>query len=86
MRYLARAFIAGVALISATFVTGPVKANTVTLLQGGTPQGNLTDGGTSVTFLGYVAPLTLDSAAPFTAITPAAIRCTEIRETGGFTM
>jgi hypothetical protein len=69
MRYLARAFVAGVALISAAFVTGPVKANTVTLLQGGVPQGTLTDGGSSVTFLGYVAPLTLDSAAPYTAIT-----------------
>ena len=69
MRHLARAFIAGVALISAAFVTGPVKANTVTLLQSGVPQGTLTDGGASVTFLGYVAPLTLDSAAPYTAIT-----------------
>ena len=31
MRHLVRAFIAGFALISAAFVTSPVKANLVTL-------------------------------------------------------
>ena len=69
MRHLASAFIAGFALISAAFVTGPVKANTVTLLEAGVPQGNLTDGGASVTFLGYISPLTLDNTSPYTAVT-----------------
>ena len=33
------------------------------------PQGTLSDGGASVTFLGYTSPLTLDNVAPFTAVT-----------------
>jgi hypothetical protein len=69
MRDLTRAFVAGVALISAAFAAGPVKANSVGLLESGVLQGILTDGGASVTFLGYVAPLTLDNVAPYTAIT-----------------
>ena len=69
MRHLARAFIAGFALISAAFVTGPVKANTITIFDAGVNQGNLSDGGVSVTFLGYTSPLTLDNAAPFITVT-----------------
>jgi hypothetical protein len=69
MRYMARAFLASFALISAAFATGPLKANTVTLLQSGVPQGNLTDGGAPVTFLGYTSPLTLDNSDPFGAST-----------------
>jgi hypothetical protein len=71
MQHLTRACIAGFALVSAAFVTGPVKANTVTLLEAGVPQGNLTDGGASapITFLGYASPLTLDNTDPFGAST-----------------
>jgi hypothetical protein len=69
MRHLARAFIASFALISTAFVAGPVQANSVQLLQSGVPQGNVTDGGGSLTFAGYTAPLTLDTTSPFTAIT-----------------
>jgi hypothetical protein len=69
MQHLTRAFIAGFALVSAAFVTGPVKANTVTLVEAGVNQGNLTDGSVPVTFLGYTSPLTLDNAAPFTSAT-----------------
>ena len=56
-------------VISTAFVTGPVKANTVTLLETGVPQGNVSDGGASLTFAGYTAPLTLDTTSPFTSIT-----------------
>ena len=31
--------------------------------------GTLSDGGASVTFLGYISPLTLDNVAPFIAVT-----------------
>ena len=65
----ARAFIVGFALISAAFVTGPVRANTVTLTEGGVAQGTLSDGGVPVTFLGYLSPLTLDTIAPLTSST-----------------
>ena len=69
MRHLVRAFVAGFAVISSAFVTSPVKANLVTLLEAGVPQGTLSDGGASVTFLGYTSPLTLDNSAPFIAVT-----------------
>ena len=69
MRHLVRGFIAGCAVISAAFVTSPVKANLVTLQEAGVPQGTLSDGGASVTFLGYISPLTLDNVAPFIAVT-----------------
>ena len=55
----------GCALILSAFVTSPVKANLVTLHEAGVPQGTLSDGGASVTFLGYTSPLTLDNVSPF---------------------
>ena len=69
MRHLVRAFIAGFAVISAAFVTSPVKANLVTIFNGADQLGTLSDGGASVTFLGYISPLTLDNVAPFIAVT-----------------
>ena len=69
MRHLVRAFVGGFALILAAFVTSPVKANLVTLQEAGVPQGTLSDGGASVTFLGYISPLTLDNVAPLTSAT-----------------
>ena len=69
MRHLSRALIVGCAVISAAFVTSPVKANLVTLQEAGLERGTLSDGGASVTFLGYTAPLTLDNTDPFIAVT-----------------
>ena len=69
MQHFARASVAGFALIAAAFVNGPVKANIVTLVEAGVNQGNLSDGGVPVTFLGYLSPLMLDNVAPLTSAT-----------------
>src|SRR4051812_17094948 len=69
MRHMARTFVAGFALASAVFGAASVNANTVTIFNGADEKGTLSDLGVSVTFLGYTAPVTLDSTSPYSAIT-----------------
>jgi hypothetical protein len=57
------------ALAAALLLSATAQANTVDIFESGTQIGSLTDGGVSVTFLGYTAPGTQDSSPPYQADT-----------------
>jgi hypothetical protein len=57
------------ALAAALFLSGAAQANTVSIFEGASLKGTLSDLGLSVTFLGYTAPAVLDSTSPYQANT-----------------
>lgn len=52
-----------------TMAGGVANANTVTIFNGASQKGTLSDLGGSITFLGYTAPGVLDATSPYTALT-----------------
>ncbi|SRR6266404_3303506 len=57
------------ALAAALIFSGAAQANTVSIFNGASQIGTLSDLGVSVTFLGYTAPAALDSTFPYQANT-----------------
>jgi hypothetical protein len=57
------------ALAAALFLSSAAQANTVSIFEGASLKGTLSDLGVSVTFLGYTAPAVLDSTPPYQANT-----------------
>jgi hypothetical protein len=68
-KWTARARIAGLVMTAAVLFSGVAQANIITIFNGASQKGTLDDLGPSVTFLGYTSPGTLDSTAPYTAVT-----------------